>query len=138
MAQKKQIALRKQELIAQLADSRVVIDQGRAQLKDKLNVKKQVQGLMQRKPKQLLIGSAVTGLAATILLRRPKQKKGSKIRKSFAKILFGWLLLLLKPTAKRWLIDVAKKTAIAQVNSLRTPQPKQLENNQFETVHRSH
>jgi len=139
MAKKKQIALRKQELIAQLADSRVVIDEGRAALKDKLNVKKQVQGLMKRKPKQLLIGSAVTGLAATLFLRRPKKKKSSKVRKSLGKVIFGWLLLALKPAAKKWLINVAKKTAIAQVNSLtksRQPQNRQLEQNGFETARR--
>lgn len=132
MAKKKQVALRKQELIAQLADSRVLIDQGRSQLKEKLNVRKQFRGLMQRKPKQLLIGSAVTGLAATLLLRRPKKVKAVKVRKPFTKILLGWLLIAIKPAAKKWLIDFAKKAAVAQVNSLNQRRLAPMEPDQFQ------
>lgn len=125
MAQKKQIALRKQELIAQLAESRHVIDQGRAAIKEKLNVKKQISTLVRRKPKAVFASSAVAGLVATLLLRRPRRAK-KKASKPLTTVLFGWAMLAIKPAAKKWLTRKAKAVALAKLGSFSKPQQARL------------
>jgi hypothetical protein len=115
MAQKKQVALRKEELTAQLADSRQAISQGREAIKGKLKIKKQLRQLITRKPKALFAGSIVTGLFATLLLKRPR--KSAIPSKTSRQMLLGWLLALLKPAVKAWLVTRAKKIAAEQVSA---------------------
>ena len=109
MANKKQIAQRKQELVAQLADNRQSITRGREALKQKLQVKPLLHKLFTRKPKSLFAGSAVAGLAAALFLRRPRKAK--KVTQSKNLILLGWLLSIMKPAAKAWLVARAKEAA---------------------------
>jgi len=113
MANKKQIAQRKQELVAQLSDSRQAITRGREalqkSLKQKLQVKSLLHKLFTRKPKSLFAGSAVAGLATALFLRRPRKIK--KVPQSRNLILLGWILSIMKPAAKAWLITRAKEAA---------------------------
>ena len=109
MANKKQIAQRKQELVAQLSDSRQAITRGREALKQKLQVKPLLHKLFTRKPKSLFAGSAVAGLATALFLRRPRKVK--KVPQSRNLILLGWILSIMKPAAKAWLIARAKEAA---------------------------
>lgn len=115
MAQKKQVALRKAELTAQLADSRQAISRGRGALKRKLQVKKQWRKLLTGKPRAVFAGSIGAGLLATLLLRRPR--KSVKAPKTSRQILLGWLLALIKPAAKAWLVTRAKQLASERVAS---------------------
>lgn len=109
MAQKEQIARRKQELITQLAENRESITQARATIKEKLQVKPLLRRLVSSKPKSLFAGSAVAGLGAALFLRRPRKAK--RAPQSAKVILFGWILSLIKPAAKAWLIARAKQAA---------------------------
>ncbi|MFK7909372.1 MAG: hypothetical protein AB8F34_02100 [Akkermansiaceae bacterium] len=116
MGKKQQIAKRKQELTAELAKNRVLISVGRNELKQKLNVKKQITKLLTRKPKALFIGSLGAGLLATLLIRRPrKTAKGKPSTKST--VLLGWILAIAKPAAKAWLVKRAKTLAVKQLES---------------------
>jgi len=109
MANQKQIAQRKQELVAQLSDNRQAITRGREALKQKLQVKPLLHKLFTRKPKSLFAGSAVVGLATALVLRRPRKVK--KAPQSRNLILLGWILSIMKPAAKAWLIARAKEAA---------------------------
>ncbi|BDS06125.1 hypothetical protein NT6N_11650 [Oceaniferula spumae] len=131
MAKKEQIALRKQALVAQLADSRQMIDLGRAELKEKLQVKKQFRRLIDKKPKQVFYGALVSGLAATLMLKGSRKKKKSKVRKSFFRLLIGWVLLALKPIGKSYLLNLSKTMAVAQMKSLTQPRQPHLETNDY-------
>ena len=124
MAQKKQVALRKAELTAQLADSRQAISRGREALKRKLQVKKQWRKLLTGKPRAVFAGSIGAGLLATLLLRRPR--KSVKAPKTSRQMLLGWLLALAKPAAKAWLVTRAKQLASERVAS-RAQQEKTLD-----------
>ncbi|MGB1260006.1 MAG: hypothetical protein ACPG6P_08205, partial [Akkermansiaceae bacterium] len=118
MAQEKQIADRKKELTARIAERRESITQSRAVLKEQLQFKKQfkkqVSKLVSRKPKALFIGSVAAGLGATLLLRR--SRKSSRKPKSLQGIILGWGLTLLKPAAKAFLTKKIKQYAIAKVS----------------------
>lgn len=120
MAQKKQVALRKKELVAQLAKSRKSITRAReeirAGLKQKLQIKNQLKRLITRKPKALFAGSVLAGLTATLLLRRPR-KSPKKPPLTPRQMLLAWLLSLLKPAAKAWLVSRAKKLAADQIEA---------------------
>jgi hypothetical protein len=118
MAQKEQIARRKQELVSQLAAKRQELTRSRDQLQETLRKKLQVKHqakqllgkLMTNNPKSLFAGSAVAGLMATTLFRRPRKVKKSP--QSTRVLLLGWILSLLKPVAKSWLIARAKESAV--------------------------
>lgn len=112
MAHKEQIARRKRELTAQLAENRQAITLGREDLTQKLQVKQVLRKLISRKPKSLFAGSAVAGLGAALFLRRPRKAK--KAPQSTRVLLLGWILSLIKPTIKAWLIARAKQTAMDQ------------------------
>lgn len=109
MVNKKQIAQRKQELVAQLSDQRQSITRGREALQQKLQVKPLLHKIFTRKPKSIFAGSAVAGLAAALLLRRPRKAK--KVQPSRNLILLGWILSIMKPAAKAWLVARAKEAA---------------------------
>lgn len=121
MASKKQITQRKQELIAQLADSRQSITQGRKELKEKLRIKSLLQKVISGKPKSLFAGSAIAGLGAALFLRRPRKVK--KTPQSMKLILFGWALSLAKPAAKAWLVARAKEAAAPSSATRTAPIP---------------
>ncbi len=124
MAQKKQVALRKAELTAQLADSRRAISRGREALRRKLQVKKQWRKLLTGNPRAVFAGSIGAGLFATLLLRRPR--KPATPPKTSRQMLLGWLLALLKPAAKAWLVTRAKRLA-SERGASRIQQEKNLE-----------
>ncbi len=113
MASKKQIAQRKKELTARLADTRRSITREREVLREKLRVKTQVRNFLVKKPKTLFAGSLIVGLLATLLLRRPRHPR--RASKTTAQMLFSWILALLKPAAKAWFITRAKKIASTQI-----------------------
>ena len=115
MASKKQVSLRKKELIAQLATNRQSISRGREVLKEKLQVKKQLRKFIVKKPKAIFAGSLVAGLAATILLRRPRKVKKSS--KTTQQILLGWGLSLIKPALKAWILTRVKKIATERITT---------------------
>ncbi|MEJ6702048.1 MAG: hypothetical protein QNL01_13925 [Akkermansiaceae bacterium] len=120
MAQRKQIAQakeRKQELAAQLANSRHSISQSREALKGQLQLKKQLRKFVVSKPKAIFAGSVVAGLILTLLLKRPRKSKKSA-PKTTSQILLGWGLALAKPAAKAWLVTRAKKIATERVSTL--------------------
>ena len=124
MGKKQQIAKRKQELTASLAKNRVIIDIGRKELKQKLNIKQQLRKLVTRKPKALFISSLGAGLVATLLVRRPKKtpKKTPKEKpKDKSTLLLSWALALLKPVAKAWLMNRVKMLAVKQLESRKQP-----------------
>lgn len=133
MARKKQIALRKQELISQMAESRDAIDRGRSAIKEKLNVKKQVTSLVRRKPKAVFAGSAVVGLIATLMLRRPRKSRDKK-GKTLSKMITGWAFLLIKPAAKKWLTKSLKTYAIGKLKGISKRQQPQLVDAEHETA----
>ncbi|MBT8037506.1 MAG: hypothetical protein KJO21_08170 [Verrucomicrobiae bacterium] len=113
MAQKKQVALRKQELTAELANSRQAISKGRKAIKGQLQVKKQLRQWITRKPKAVFASSIGAGLLATLLLKRPR--KAAKPSKKPSHMLLGWILALLKPAIKTWLVTRVKTLATEQV-----------------------
>lgn len=117
MANKKQIAQRKQELVAQLAENRQSISRSREAIKQKLQPKRLFSQLISGKPKTLFAGSAVAGLGAALFLRRPRKVK--KAPQSMSLVLLGWVLALLKPAAKAWIVARAKDAA-SQPNRART------------------
>ena len=118
MAQKKQIALRKQQLTSQLAGSRESLSQGQAVIKDSLTVKRKVttlvKGKIQSKPKAIFAGSAVLALIATLAIRRKGKKKSTQPAK---KLLTGLAIKLAKPAAKKW---AKKRIQSYAVNKLRS------------------
>ncbi len=116
MGKKQQIAKRKQELTAELAKNRVLIDVGRKDIKQKLNVKKQLRKFITRKPKALFIGSLGAGLIATLMLRRPRKSGGAKASTK-STVLLGWALAVVKPAVKAWLVNRAKAMAAKQLQS---------------------
>ncbi len=113
MAQKKQIALRKQALVTQLAGSRQAISNEKAALKGHLQVKKQIRTLALKKPKALFVGSLAAGLLVTLLLKRPRKAKKSALTSK--QMILAWGLALLKPAAKSWLVSRAKGIAANQI-----------------------
>lgn len=122
MAEGKQITdpkTRKQELIAQLAESRQTISHGREVLKEQLQVKKQVRRFVSRKPKAVFAGSVAAGLILTVLLKRPRKSKKSSTRTA-GTVLLGWGLSLVKPAAKAWLVTRAKKLAADRIAQLQS------------------
>ena len=118
MGKKQQIAKRKQELTATLAKNRVIIDVGRKELKQKLNLKHQLRKLITRKPKALFTSFLGAGLAATLLARRPGKVAKQKAKDKSA-VLLSWILALLKPAAKAWLVNRAKILAVKQLEARR-------------------
>jgi hypothetical protein len=116
MANKKQIAQRKQELVAQLAGNRRSISRSREAIKQKLQPKQLFSQLIFGKPKTLFAGSAVAGLGAALFLRRPRKVK--KAPQSISLLLLGWVLALLKPAAKAWIVARAKE-AVSQPKGAR-------------------
>ena len=114
MAQKQQIAqtsARKLELVAELASARHSITESKEALKEKLKPGKLVRNMLARRPKTLFAGSVLTSLLATLLIKRPKKTKQSLASKTNKQILLTWLLSLLKPAAKAWLVYYAKQFA---------------------------
>jgi len=122
MAHKEQIARRKQELVAQLATNRCAITRSRDALQERLQKKLQIKvqakqllaKLISKKPKSLFAGSAVAGLATALILRRPRKEKAKKSPQSTRVLMLGWLLALIKPAAKAWIITRAKEHAATQ------------------------
>ncbi len=124
MAQKKQIAessARKRELVAQLASARQSIAHSKEVLKDKLKPGKLARNIFTRRPKTIFAGSVLTSLVATLLIKRPKKPKRTSAQKTNKQILLTWLLSLLKPVAKVWLINLAKQ--LAENRLAQTPRP---------------
>jgi len=115
MASKKQVNLRKKEIIAQLATNRQSISRGREVLKEKLQVKKQLRKFIVNKPKAIFAGSVMAGLAATLLLRGSRKTK--KPKKTTQQMLLGWGLALIKPALKAWLVTRAKKIAAERITA---------------------
>jgi len=115
MDHQKQIAVHKRELVTQLSNSRRSITQSRdalqKQFKEQLQPKQLLGKLLSKKPKALFAGSAVAGLAAALFLRRPRKTKKATPQ-STRLVLLGWILSLLKPAAKAWIITRAKEAAI--------------------------
>ncbi len=135
MANKKQITQRKQELVLQLAKSRESISQTQQEvqqsIKEKLQFKAQAKRMVsnafsrftKRKPKstKMIAGSALLGLAAALFVRRPKRSSKnqsvqpviyqSQVPKSTRVVILGWLLTLIKPAAKSWILTHVKELA---------------------------
>ena len=123
MANKTITTQRKQELANQLAKTRESITQSRKELKEKLQIKPLMSKLIWGKPTSLFAGSAIAGLGAAIFLRRPRKVK--KTHTSTKLILFSWVLSLMKPAAKAWLVERAKSAAAQSSTGSTTPRPPQ-------------
>lgn len=112
MAQQKLINAQKQEIVNRLANSRLVITHERATLKEKLSPKKQIQGLLKKQPKKVMLGSAVAGLVAVLILKpKSKKKKATRKRRGVIMTLAGWSFALAKPTIKKWAIKQVTSAA---------------------------
>jgi len=130
MANKEQITRRKLELVAQLATQRSAITQSRNAFQEKVQEKLQfkvqakqfLSKLISKKPKSLFAGSAVAGLAAALFLRRPRKVQIKKAPQSTRVLMLGWILALIKPAAKAWIIARAKEHAATQA-AYRVNQP---------------
>ncbi|MGB2402590.1 MAG: hypothetical protein ACPIA7_04185 [Akkermansiaceae bacterium] len=119
MAQKKQIteaAARKSELVAQLASNRQSIAESKQALTTKLKPQNLARSIFTRKPKAIFAGSVLAGLMTTMLIKRPRNSKKVAAAKSSKQILFAWSLSLIKPVAKMWLINLAKRLATEQMS----------------------
>ncbi|HCC21114.1 MAG TPA: hypothetical protein DEP88_07700 [Verrucomicrobiales bacterium] len=121
MGKKEQIAKRKQELTAKLSENRVLINTGRNNVKQMLSVKKQLRNLVLRKPKAIFFGSVGAGLLATLALKRPK-KTHKKKSSTITMVLLRWVLSLMQPAAKTWLINRAKIILAQQLETRRRSQ----------------
>jgi len=122
MAEAKQVttpAERKQELVAQLASARQTVSRGKRELTASLKPRNLIGKLIKRKPKALFAGSLVGGLACTVLLKRPKKSSKSSPPKTAGQILLTWILSMLKPAAKAWLVARAKKIALERATRIR-------------------
>ena len=118
---------RKQELTAQLAQARHSISRGKQELTGQLKIKNMLGRLFSSKPKAIFGSSVVGGLALTLLLKkRPKKSKKTAAPKTTKQILLTWLLSLLKPAAKAWLVARAKKLAAERISSLQQVGPDNL------------
>lgn len=128
MAQKEQVAptsARKLELVAELASARHSITDSKEAIREKLKPGKLVRSLLTRRPKTLFAGSVLTSLFATLLIKRPKKTKQASAPKTNKQILLAWLLSLLKPAAKAWLVYYAKQFAanrLSRATSAQEPQ----------------
>lgn len=110
---------RKQELTAQLTQARQSMSRGKQELTRRLKIKNMLGRLVSSKPKAIFGSSVVGGLVLTLLLKkRPKKSKKSAAQKTTKQILLAWVLSLLKPAAKAWLVARAKKLAMERVSSL--------------------
>ena len=121
MGKKEQIAKRKQELTAKLSENRVLINTGRNNVKQMLSVKKQLRNLVLRKPKAIFFGSVGAGLLATLAFKRPK-KTHKKKSSTITMVLLRWVLSLMQPAAKTWLINRAKIILAQQLETRRRSQ----------------
>lgn len=121
MAQKEQLTQRKQELVKQLAENRRAIQQGCVDIKAKFQVKQLLQQFVFSKPKSLFAGSAIAGLGAAMLLKKPKRAAARTTRA----VLFGWILALIKPAARTWLLSFAKQWASQRLLNPQVPQAPQ-------------
>lgn len=125
MAQKEQIAqtsARKRELVAQLASARQSITHSKDALKEKLKPGRLVRSVFTRRPKTIFAGSVLTSLVTTLLIKRPKKPKKGSVPKTSKQILLTWLLSLLKPAAKAWLVHFAKQLAANRLAQTSQPQ----------------
>lgn len=128
MAQKGQIGQaseRKHELVAQLASSRLSITHSKKAMQEKLRPGRLVRGVFTRRPKAMFAGSVLTSLIATLLIKRPKKAKKASTPKTNKQILLTWLLSLIKPAAKAWLVHFAKQLAANRLANASRPQGEQ-------------
>ena len=115
---------RKQELTAQLTQARHSISRGKQELTGRLKIKNMLGRLVSSKPKAIFGCSVVGGLALTLLLKkRPRKSKKTAAQKTTKQILLTWLLTLLKPAAKAWLVARAKKLAAERISNLQQVGP---------------
>lgn len=76
-------------------------------LKQRLDVPARIRGSLKSHPTGWLVGSTVSGLAASLLFRR-RPVVTEKKRKSFPLALLGLTLTAVRPLAKVWLTDQVK------------------------------
>jgi hypothetical protein len=76
-------------------------------LKQRLDVPSRIRGSLKSHPTGWLVGSAVSGLAASLMFRR-RPIVTEKKRKSFPLAILGLTLTAVRPLAKVWLTDQLK------------------------------
>jgi hypothetical protein len=76
-------------------------------LKRRLDVPARIRGSLNSHPTGWLVGSAVSGLAASLIFRRRPVVSGKK-RKSLPLAILGLTLTAVRPLAKVWLTDQLK------------------------------
>ena len=119
MARKKQIIeanVRKRELVTQLASNRQSISQSKQVLTSKLKPKNLFRTIFTRKPKTIFAGSVLASLMTTLLIKRPKKPRKVAPAKTSKQLLLNWVLSLIKPVAKVWLINLAKQLAADRIS----------------------
>ncbi|NWK56739.1 hypothetical protein HW115_14035 [Verrucomicrobiaceae bacterium N1E253] len=121
MAQQQQINQRKQELVLRLKASRQSITRGQQELKTKLSPKRFLHRIFTEKPKAVFAGSSLAGLGAALLLRRRKKsKKQPRPSQPLHLVLISWLLSLVKPVVKAWLLARAKEALVTRAETATT------------------
>lgn len=118
MAQKKQLAQRKQELIQQLSGSRDTISQHKKAISTKLSPKTNIRSLCSKTslkdPKVAVVGSFLLAATTSLLLKRKKRKKEYK-KRSKKLLLLGFGFKLIKPAVKKAVFKKAKTLMVQKL-----------------------
>jgi hypothetical protein len=85
-------------------------------LRQKLDVPSRIRGSLKAHPSGWLLGSAATGLVASLLFRR-KPARQEKKRRGLAFTLFGLILTVVRPIAKVWLTGQLKNYITGQTRN---------------------
>lgn len=100
-------------------------------LKARLDVPARIRGSLKSHPTGWLVGSLVSGLAASLLFRRGSPREPKKHR-SFPIAILGLILTMVRPFAKVWATDLLKGYLLGEpfkkpfdfpINRTRTPNP---------------
>ena len=118
MAQKKQLALRKQEIVQQLSVSRNTISDHKKIISTKLSPKVNIRSLCSKislkDPKVAVAGSFLLAVTTSLLLKRKKSKPEVK-KRSKKLLLLGLGFKLIKPSIKKVVFNQVKSLAVQRL-----------------------
>lgn len=103
-----------EQLIRLSAASRMRLSQDVATFRQRMDVPGRVLHALRSHPVGWIGGSAMAGLAATLLLRRGTAKR--KSRRGLRGLLFSLALSTIRPIVKTWLNARLKQCVLAQLN----------------------
>jgi len=115
MATGGEIRQRKLALVQELDQARDLMAGSRVLIREKANVKKQVQKVFKKNPKKMFFGALAAGLGGSILLGRKKRTKEEKKRKTVLGWIFGWIFGLVAKRVKKAAVEQIKVMALQRL-----------------------